>query len=95
MDEGILTIFYYLIPIIITVICIYFTIKLSYSNRFLPSVLLIILAVVLFFVGQFVRPFNNPDTNFEFGLTFIYLGVTLVVGGVIALISAVIRKRKA
>lgn len=95
MDEGILTIIYYLIPIIITVICIYFTLKLSYSRRFLPSLLLIVLAVVLFFIGQFVRPFNNPDTNFEFALSFIYFGVTLVVGGVIALISAVFRKRKA
>ncbi|MGM9987800.1 MAG: hypothetical protein ACI35O_11295 [Bacillaceae bacterium] len=89
MDEGTLTLIFWLIPIVVLAVVIYFSYKIRYTMRLIPSLSLCIIAVLLYFLAPDLAQRNEEGT-----LTLIYLGITFFLASIISFFVVLFRKNR-
>ncbi|TXC92909.1 hypothetical protein FS935_01575 [Metabacillus litoralis] len=95
MDTSILNIFIsFLLPLIIIVASVYWTMKISYSKKFLPTIILIVLAILVFILPLLLAFFNVIDGGFSVGIISVYFSFSLIFGCLINFIVILAIKKK-
>jgi hypothetical protein len=96
LDSSLLNIIVgFLIPLFIIIAFVYWTIKVPFSKRFIPTVILMFLAILVFFVPVILANLDVIDGGFGIAIQSIYfsgfLGVGIFVNSIVA---AFIKKDK-
>ena len=87
--------FAFLLPLIMIVSFVYWTLKIRYTRRFLPTIMLILLAILILFVPSLLVSKDVLDGGFEIAIQSVYFSISLGVGTVVNIIVAIfIRKNK-
>jgi hypothetical protein len=94
MDTSILNfIFGFLLPLLLIIASVYWTMKVPYSKRFLPIFILILLAVLVFLVPGILASFDVIGGGFGIAMTSVYYALTLVFGVLVNFIVVVTVKK--
>lgn len=72
----------------------YWTMKVSYSKKFLPTITLIILAISVFLIPLLFASFNVIKGGFSIGIISVYFSISLMFGVLINLIVILTIKKK-
>ncbi|MBP3953120.1 hypothetical protein [Bacillus suaedae] len=95
MDTSMTTIIVgLLIPFILIVASVYWTMKINYSKRFTPIIMLVLLAILVFLVPAILASFGIIGGGFGIAIISVYFSVSLVLGTLVNLIVVFTIKKK-
>ncbi|TDL32883.1 hypothetical protein E2R51_09470 [Jeotgalibacillus sp. S-D1] len=84
----------FLLPLLLIIASVYWTMKVPYSKRFLPIVILILLAILVFIVPLILASLDVISGGFGIAIISIYFSVSLVVGTLVNLIVVFTIKKR-
>jgi hypothetical protein len=85
-DSNLNIIVGFILPMLLIVGSVYWTIKISYSKRFTPAIMLILLAIFVFLLPLLLTSFDVMEGDFSIAITGIYFSIALVFGSLVNLI---------
>ncbi|MGD7043030.1 hypothetical protein [Jeotgalibacillus proteolyticus] len=97
MEYSFSNIFFgFVLPILIITIFVFWTIKISYTNRFLPSITLFFLSIFVFLLPTILAYFEviKGSMGFAVAIMSIYYSVALLIGVVVNLVVLFTIKKK-
>ncbi|CAN7269506.1 hypothetical protein [Rossellomorea sp. LjRoot5] len=84
----------FIFPLFIVVAFVYWTIKISYQKRFIPTLTVIFLAILAFFLPFLLATLDVIDKGFGAGILSIYFSGFLGLGVLVNIIVATSIKKK-
>ncbi len=85
----------FLLPLFIILASVYWTIKVHYSKKFLPTIMLIVLAILVFIIPLLLAFFHVIGGGFSIGILSVYFSFTLLFGSLVNFIVILaIKKNK-
>ncbi|MFD2681774.1 hypothetical protein [Bacillus seohaeanensis] len=92
-DSNLNIIVGFILPMLLIVGSVYWTIKISYSKRFIPAIMLILLAIFVFLLPLIFASFDVMEGDFGIAITSIYFSIALLFGSLVNLIVIFTLKR--
>ena len=75
-----------LLPLLLIIASVYWTMKIAYSKRFTPTISLVLLAILVFLVPPILASFDVIGGGFGIAIISVYFSISLVFGSLINLI---------
>ena len=95
MDTSIENVtFGFLLPILLIMGSVYWTLKISYSKRFTPTIILVLLAILVFLIPLILAFFDVVGGGFGTAFLSLYLSIAFVFGSLVNLIVIFTIKKK-
>ncbi|MGM0851385.1 MAG: hypothetical protein ACQEWI_02050 [Bacillota bacterium] len=94
MDTSLLNVIVgFFLPLFIIIAFVYWTIKVPYSKRFIPTIILMFLAILVFFVPLILASLDVIGGGFGIAIRSIYFSGFLGVGILVNIIVAAFIKK--
>jgi hypothetical protein len=86
--------FSFVLPLAVITFFAYWTMKISYSNRFIPSIVLALLAVIMTIVPPLAASSSENEWGFGAAIAGVYYSMFFGVGVLVSLIFAIFIKKE-
>jgi hypothetical protein len=82
------------LELLFSIAFIYWTVNISYSKRFIPTIILLLLAISVFVIPQILSHFDVIKMGLSLAVIVVFFSIPLALGLIVNLIVALFIKRK-